>query len=711
MNAPSNSHPSTERSIWAVASGKGGVGKSLVSANFAICLACLRESVIAIDLDLGNTNLHSYLGIKYPLRTLANFFAGDVSDINEIAYDTPIYNLKLIPGAGGILGTSNPAHAQKLKLIRYIEHLQAENILLDLSAGSSYNTIDFYLSANSHILVVTPEPTSIQSSYNFLRICLFRKLNLIFANTSAALETIDREKNPAVGGEIFKMETLLGRLEKIDPYGVAEFRSFQRRFRPHVVFNMIMKNQEVKYGYGFCDVVKKFLDIPARFAGSLPYETGIRDSLSAGIPHVIYTPRSPFSQSLMTLSETLLDGSIHKSLVQETLKREIPRFGRSYQQRIVEPVRRNVDPSVDAAIRVQDAAVMEKTDSRPSWSFAANSWSKIAIDLGTTYTRIFVNGRGIILNEPSLICLEENTGKIVALGLEAKSMTGRAHSGINVLSPLESSAITDYTDVKRMVMEFMRQAKRSTILIRPGVLLTIQPGLTSLEKRAFLDFIKELGAREVHLVYQPLAAAIGAGLPVDVPRASMVVNIGGGSITAIVISLSGIVAMASDKVGGKQIDNHIIRYLRENHNFCIGEQTAEWIKINYGQAMKVGRDSKIDIRGQDIIMGVPDTLSISTAEIREAISKPITKMLNVIRDLLERVPPELSADLVDRGMTLTGGGSLLTGLDRLITEKTGLTAKIAPNALTATIEGAGRMLADFNSFSRFFVQDFAVQDK
>jgi rod shape-determining protein MreB len=413
----------------------------------------------------------------------------------------------------------------------------------------------------------------------------------------------------------------------------------------------------------------------------------------------------------MTLAESLLSNSTQRSLVQETLRREIPNFGRSYQQRVIEPQRRNVDPSVDAAVRIQDAVVAEKNESRTTWNFAANSWSKIAIDLGTSYTRIFVNGRGIILNEPSLICLEENTGKIIALGLEAKSMAGRAHSGINILSPLESSAITDYTDVKRMVMEFIRQAKRSAILIRPGVILTIQPGLTSLEKRAFLDFIKELGAREVHLVYQPLAAAIGAGLPVDVPRANMVVNIGGGSITAIVISVSGIVAMASDKVGGKMLDTHLIRYLRENHNFCIGDQTAEWIKINHGQAIKTGRDYKIEIRGQDIIMGIPDTLSVSTSEIRDALAKPVARMIDVIRDLLERVPPELSADLVDRGMTLTGGGSLLAGLDSLIKEKTGISTRIAPNALTATVEGAGRMLSDFQSFNRFFVQDFAVQDK
>jgi len=472
---------------------------------------------------------------------------------------------------------------------------------------------------------------------------------------------------------------------------------------------MVMKKQEITLGNGFKEMVRHFLNIPLQFAGSLPYTGDIRDSVSTGIPHIIHAPNSRISRDFFTIAESLLGKTKNRSLIRETLRREILKFGKSYRQRIVEPDKQVVDPSVNATGLIRETTAPEKKEHQPL-SFTTSSWSRIAIDLGTTYTRLFVNGRGIILNEPSLMCVDENTGKIVALGIEAKSMTGRAHSGIVILSPLESSAITDYTDVKKMIMEFIRQAKRSTILIRPGVILTIQPGLTNLEKRAFREFIKELGAREVHLVYQPMAAAIGAGLPVDVPRASMIVNIGGGSITAIVISISGIAAMAFDKVGGKVIDTHIIRYLKDNHNFNIGEQTAEWIKINHGQAMKTARDHKFDIRGQDIVRGVPDTISISTAEIREAIAKPVSRMVHVILDLLERVPPELAGDLVDRGMTLTGGGALLSGFDRLVTEKTGLAVHLAPNPLTATIEGAGRMLEDFQAFKRFFVQDVSIQD-
>ena len=371
----------------------------------------------------------------------------------------------------------------------------------------------------------------------------------------------------------------------------------------------------------------------------------------------------------------------------------------------------DVDPSIYAVDKIKTVEPSETEDHFHFFNLIPPTWSKIAIDLGTSSTVIYVKGRGIILNEPSLMSVEESSGKIVALGLEAKAMTGRAHSGIKVISPIESGVIADYTDVKNMVQEFIKRAKKTILLLRPGVVLTIQPSLTSVEKRAFNEFVKELGAREVHLVYEPLAAAIGAGLPVDVPKASMVVNMGGGSITAIVMSISGIVAMASERIGGKDIDAVILRYLRDQHNFYIGTQMSEWIKINFGQAMKIQRDRRFTVRGQDIALGIPHTRTISTKEIREAIAKPVSRMLKVILDLLEKVPPELSGDLVDRGMTLTGGGAYLKGFDRLITKRTGIKVQIAPNARTATIEGAGRMLDDFDIYRRFFVDDAEIKIK
>ena len=218
------------------------------------------------------------------------------------------------------------------------------------------------------------------------------------------------------------------------------------------------------------------------------------------------------------------------------------------------------------------------------------------------------------------------------------------------------------------------------------------------------EFVRELGAREIHLVYEPLAAAVGSGLPVDIPSASMVVNIGAGTISATVIAIGGIVALATERLGGQTIDAAIVRYLRERHNFYIGNQTAEWVKINFGQAYKTTRDRRFEVRGQDLSRSVPKILTLGTAEVREAISKPVGDMVKVVLRLLERVPPELSADLVDRGMTLTGGGALLEGLDHLFREHTGIPVRIAPNALTAAVEGAGRMLDDFNLYRKFFVE-------
>jgi len=386
-------------------------------------------------------------------------------------------------------------------------------------------------------------------------------------------------------------------------------------------------------------------------------------------------------------------------------EREIRLTSKSYVSRIVESHKMDVDPSIYVADKVKTYEPSGEKGFTRFFKLRASTWSKIAIDIGTSTTLIYVKGRGIILNEPTLMSIDENTGKVVALGHDAKAMLGRSHSGIKIVSPMESGAISDYTDVKKLLQEFIKRTKRSTILIRPGVVLTIPMGLTSVERKAVHEFIGELGAREIHLVYEPFAAAIGAGLPVDVPKASMLVNIGGGSISAVVISISGIVNQASERIGSRAVDNVIIRYLRDRHNFYIGGQTAEWIKINFALAKKITRDKKFFIRGQDLKNGIPKTLTISTDEIREAVKKPLKDMLRVIQHLLENVPPELSGDLVDRGMTLTGGGALLQGSDGLITDATGIKVRIAPNAQTAAVEGSGRMLNDFKYYSKFFVEN------
>lgn len=692
-----------DRHIWAVGGGKGGVGKSLMASNFGIILASLGNKVIAVDLDLGNANMHTCLGIRYPQKTLVDFLNGTVQDLNEIILDTSLYNLKFISGSGGIMGSANPWHTQKLKLLRYLEKLHVDHIIFDLGAGTSYNTIDFFLSATDHILVTTPETTSIQSVYNFVRICLFRKLHSILRVHNHAWNVVEKAKVPTPDGQIMKMQDLLDTIHDLVPESIEEFEQFMREFRPNLIMNMVMKKEEAKLGAGLRDVIKRYLNIDINFAGAISFDKIIRKSFEAETPFIMEDPKARPTLDLFEAVNAMIGNHAGVSSIREMTQREIQRTSKTYSTRIVEANTMTIDPSIYVVDKVKNYEPTESREFPSFFNLKASSWSKIAIDIGTTMTRIFVKGKGIILNEPSIMSIDEGSGKIVAMGHEAKAMIGRSHSGIKIIAPMESGAISDYTEVKKMIQEFIKYAKRSTILIRPGVIMTIPMGLTSVERKAVHEFISELGARETHLVLEPFAAAIGAGLPVDVPKASMLVNVGGGSISAVVISISGIVTQASTRVGSATIDHAIIRYLRDQHNFYVGGQTAEWIKVNYAQAKKTGRDNQITVRGQDLANGIPKTLTVSTAEIREAAAKPVFDMLKVIQRILESVPPELSGDLVDRGMTLTGGGALLKGFDQLITDTTGIKVRIAPNAMTAAVEGSGRMLDDFKQYTKFFV--------
>lgn len=696
--------------IWAVGGGKGGVGKSLVAANLSVVLANLGGKVIAVDLDLGNANMHTYLGVRYPRRTVVDFINGSVQDLNELILDTSLYNLKFISGSGGIVGAANPGHAQKLKLLRYLEHLRVDHIVIDLGAGTSYNTIDFFLNATDHIIVTTPETPAVQSAYNFIRICLFRILYAVTSRSAAARQVIERAKAPAPGGKVLGITDIIAEIKRAAPACIEEYETFHRRFNPSLVVNMVLKEEENRVGHGIREVVRRFLDVDLNYAGSISFDRIVRDSVMAEIPFILNSPTAKPSNEFASVAARIL-GNGDENRMQEIVQREVRRAGKNYAERVVQPAPMEVDPSLYLADRVRKLSPDESREPSSFFHFRSGSWSRIAIDLGTSSTRIFVKGRGVILNEPSLLSVDENSGKIVAVGHDAKAMLGRSHSGISVIAPMESGAISDYSDVKRLVNEFIRVAKRTSILIRPGVVLTVPPNLTPVEKRAVLEFIKDLGAREVHLVYEPLAAAIGAGLPVDIPSASMVVNIGAGAVSAAVIATGGIVAITSDRTGGNAVNTAIVRYLRDRHFFSIGDQTAEWVKINFGQALKTGRDRRIELRGLDLTRSVPRILAISTAEIRDAIAKPVEDTVRVILRLLERVPPELSGDLVDRGAVLTGGGALLDGLDLLIRERTGIPVRIAPNALTAAAEGAGRMLDDFPLYRRFFVETADEEEK
>jgi len=706
MTISSSKLTDSKRHIWAVGGGKGGVGKSLIAANFSIILASLGKEVVAIDLDLGNANMHTSLGIKYPQKTLVDFLNGTVEDLNELILDTSIYNLKFISGAGGIVGSANPWHAQKLKLLRYLERLHVDQIVLDLGAGTSYNTIDFFLSATDHILVTTPETSSIQSVYNFVRICLFRKLHTYLKKHNKAWALVEQAKSPTVDGRFMKIGEILDSIESVAPESVEEFREFQKEFRPSLIMNMVMKKEEGKLGSGLTEVIKRYLDVTVDYAGGITFDKIIRKSVSAEVPYIVNAPKAKPSSDLYDILPVLLGSKSDNGAVREQTEREIKRASKSFGSRIVEANNMDVDPSIYVVDKVKKfETTEEKEESSGFFNLKATTWSKIAIDIGTTTTQIFVKGRGLVIDEPSLMSIDEQTGKVVALGHDAKAMIGRSHSGIKIISPMEFGAITDYSEVKLMIQEFIKRARRSTLLIRPGVVLTIPVGLTSVERKAVQEFIAALGARETHIVYEPFAAAIGAGLPVDMPKASMLVNVGGGSISAIVTSISGIVSESYARTGSGAIDTAIIRYLRDKFNFYIGGQTAEWIKINYGQAIKIARDKKLTVRGQDLANGIPKTLTVSTADVREAIEKPVGEMIKVIQNLLEEVPPELSGDLVDRGMTLAGGGALLQGLDELITKTTGIKVRIAPNTKTAAVEGVGRMLDDFTAYKKYFIDN------
>lgn len=701
-----NTHaPKSRQRIWAIGGGKGGVGKSLIATNLSIILAELGNTVVAIDLDFGNANMHSGFGIKYPGKTIMDFLNGKVKDLNEILLDTSIYNLKFISGAGGIIGSANPFHTQKLKLMRYMEKLQADHIVLDLGAGTSYNIIDFFLSATDRIVIATPESPSIQSVFNFIRICIFRKLYSLINSKNKAWNIIEKAKVPTPFGKIVKMKNMLDELEQLEPDSIEQFRVFQRTFKPNLILNMIMRSEETKLGLGMKEVINRYLDIDLDYVGSISFDSIIRKSLIREVPYIINAPKARPSNELYSIVPKILGDATDSRGIEEMIRRGIKNTSKNYKKRVVESSKMDVDPSIYVVDKIKSFETISGKEGGGFFNFKARTWSKIAIDMGTSNTRIFVKGHGVVLDEPTLMSIDESSGKIVALGYESKAMLGRSHSGINIVSPMESGAISDFADVKMLITEFIKLAKRSAILIRPGVVLTIQPKLTHVETRAVQEFIREIGAREIHLVYEPLAAAIGAGLPVDVPKASMVVNMGGGSISALVISISGIVALVSERIGGNAIDNTIVRYLRDQHKFYIGNQTAEWIKINFGQAYKMGRDKRFQIRGQDIERSIPRTIFINTGEIREAIAQPINNMLKVVMNLLEIVPPELSGDLVDRGMTLTGGASLLAGFGTAITKQSGIHFKIAPNAQKAAVEGAGRMLDDFKSYSKYFVDD------
>lgn len=319
----------------------------------------------------------------------------------------------------------------------------------------------------------------------------------------------------------------------------------------------------------------------------------------------------------------------------------------------------------------------------------------LAIDLGTANTLIYVKGRGIVANEPSVVAVQDgkfSAKKVVAVGTAAKNMFGRTPEGITAVRPLKDGVIADFEVTEEMLRYFIQQAHTRRSLVRPRVIICVPYGITEVEKRAVKESAESAGAREVHLVVEPMAAAIGAGLPVTEACGSMIVDIGGGTTEVAVISLKGIVHSQSIRVGGDKMDDAIINYIKRNFNLAIGDRTAENLKITLGSAMGTGENRSVDITGRDLVEGLPKTVTVTEEDIREALIEPIKQIVEVIRQVLEKTPAELASDIVERGVTLAGGGALLKNLDRLLSEVTGLSVALAEDPLCAVVIGSGKIL-------------------
>jgi rod shape-determining protein MreB len=318
--------------------------------------------------------------------------------------------------------------------------------------------------------------------------------------------------------------------------------------------------------------------------------------------------------------------------------------------------------------------------------------SDIGIDLGTANTLVYVKDQGIVLREPSVVAVQQGTNRVLAVGNEAKRMLGRTPGNIVAIRPLKDGVIADFEITEAMLRHFISKVHNRRRMVRPRVVVAVPSGITEVEKRAVKDSATHAGAREVYLIEEPMAAAIGVGLPVQDAAGNMIVDIGGGTTEVALISLSGIVFSRSVRVAGDELDEAITVYMKRAYNLMIGERTAEEIKI--GSAYKLEKEVCLEVKGRDLVAGLPKTISISSQEVREALMEPLSTIVDSVRITLERCPPELSADLVDRGLVLAGGGALLRGLDRLISEATGLPVHVAEDPLSAVAEGTGRALSE-----------------
>ena len=328
----------------------------------------------------------------------------------------------------------------------------------------------------------------------------------------------------------------------------------------------------------------------------------------------------------------------------------------------------------------------------------------MGIDLGTANTLVYVSGKGIVLQEPSVVAMDQNDRVPLAVGKDAKSMLGRTPGNVLALRPLRDGVIADFDTAEIMLKHFIRRVHEGRTLVSPRIVIGIPSGVTGVERRAVEDAAREAGAREVHLIDEPVAAAIGAGLPVAEPTGNMIIDIGGGTTEVAVLSLQGTVLSESVRVAGDELSEAMIQYMKKVHNLVIGERTAEEIKITIGSAYPQDYDDEntMEVRGLHMLSGLPRTVTIKGAEMREAMAEPLAVIIDAVKRTLERTPPELAADIVDRGIMLAGGGALLRGLDTLISHETGIVVHIAADPLSCVVLGTGRVLENFKQLARVF---------
>ncbi len=328
----------------------------------------------------------------------------------------------------------------------------------------------------------------------------------------------------------------------------------------------------------------------------------------------------------------------------------------------------------------------------------------VGIDLGTANTLVYVRGKGIVVNEPSIVAVDRATQEVLAIGNEAKEMLGRTPDHVMTIRPLKDGVIADFEKTEEMLRAFIRKVQNNRLFGRPRIVICVPSGITEVEKRAVRDSAESAGAREVFLIAEPMAAAIGIGLPVEMPVGNMVIDIGGGTSEIAVIALSGIVAATSIRVGGDEMDRALVQYLKKKYNLLIGDRTAEQIKIEIGTAVASDPELETRVKGRDLVGGIPKTIVLTSAEVREALSEPISHIVDAVRISLERTPPELAADILDRGIILSGGGALLRGLDQRLREETNLPINVVEDPLTCVVRGTGKVLENLQEYHKVLLE-------